>query len=354
MVCAHPLSRLERVADGWLLMRVGERIGYRVDTLTAAVLVRAASPITKDALVAALGEYGRERIWRTVDLLVTADFLAPVAQAKNRALRDELREWEFAGWEAAAQYHFQTFGYEFETYNQDGSSHEDAKRMLDYAAEQPDTDRAKSYEGVALETRTLPRPGPDLAPEPVVGGVSPRPLSADCLAELLSLLACPTQEKGLPWPGAKPVLRKTSPSGGSRHPTEMYLRVIGVGGLTNGWWHIAAREHRLERITSLVDPLSGLDALLPGQTPARPQALVLYTCVFARNRYRYREPRTFRTVHMDVGHLMGTCEFLATSRGLTTTPVTRLNTWAFATALTLDPLVECPIAATILHDGADT
>ena len=50
--------------------------------------------------------------------------------------------------------------------------------------------------------------------------------------------------------------------------------------------------------------------------PFTPQALVVVTAVFGRNMYRYREPRTFRTVFMDTGHLLGTFEMVASALGL--------------------------------------
>jgi hypothetical protein len=37
---------------------------------------------------------------------------------------------------------------------------------------------------------------------------------------------------------------------------------------------------------------------------------IVLTSVFERNMYRYREPRTFRTFHMDVGHILATIEML--------------------------------------------
>jgi hypothetical protein len=43
-----------------------------------------------------------------------------------------------------------------------------------------------------------------------------------------------------------------------------------------------------------------------GRAPFDVKCLVAITSVFDRNMYRYREPRTFRTVHMDVGHLATT------------------------------------------------
>lgn len=346
IVRADPLARLQRVEDGWLLTRTGDRSGYRIDVFTAAVMARSSAPVAVKTLQASLAEYGpRRRVLRSLRLLLDAGFLVPEAGAAHRELRAELAEWRSAGWEAAAGYHFQTYGYTFETYQPDGSSAEDTRRMHAYAAERRDHDRGKAYGAAAPETRELPVPEAAVAPGSLngTGEEGGRPLTAQRLTALLSLLACPVATAPLPWPGAAPVLLKTSPSGGSRHPTEVYVRCHGVPGLGDGWWHVASQQRSLERITG---PDSG------GREGSTPEALVVYTCLFARNRYRYREPRTFRTVHMDVGHLMGTCEVLAASHGLAATPVTRIDTRGIATALGLEPLVESPVAATLLTGGA--
>ena len=50
--------------------------------------------------------------------------------------------WRGVGWRAAAAYHLQTYGYEFETYQPDGSSDEDARRMFHYGGAKAQTSSA--------------------------------------------------------------------------------------------------------------------------------------------------------------------------------------------------------------------
>lgn len=49
---------------------------------------------------------------------------------------------------------------------------------------------------------------------------------------------------------------------------------------------------------------------------APPRAVFVLTTHFQRNMYRYREPRTFRTLYLDAGHLGGLIESLCEAQGL--------------------------------------
>lgn len=48
--------------------------------------------------------------------------------------------------------------------------------------------------------------------------------------------------------GSSEVLLKTSPSGGARHPVEVYLCVLNVDGVAPSVYHYSVKDHNLERI----------------------------------------------------------------------------------------------------------
>jgi SagB-type dehydrogenase family enzyme len=173
-------------------------------------------------------------------------------------------------------------------------------------------------------------------------------LQRGSLGDLLSLISRPVRTDGMPYKGAAPLLRKTSPSGGSRHPTEFYVIASGIPGLSDGAYQIAPVDGVLDSVDSVSTPPAEWLDLLGLAAPARAWALILYSSLFERNRYRYREPRTFRTVHMDVGHLMTTCEFIGRANGWRVQQVQHLNGSAVAAHLGVDRYVECPISATLL------
>ena len=109
---------------------------------------------------------------------------------------------------------------------------------------------------------------------------------------------------------------KTSPSGGGRHPTEIYLHAHGVTGLPAGLYHLNARRDELELIGP-PQPPDALVRLLGDQDwVADSGCLVFFTSVLARSTWKYSTPRTYRMLHLDVGHLSQTVYLLAAALGL--------------------------------------
>lgn len=227
-------------------------------------------------------------------------------------LRDEWRE---RGWEAAARYHLATFDYPFLDYSApEGGFAMDRRQMGEYRQIEPDTNRVKRYPDAP--TYDLPAPAAELLPEPL----SDRPAEPppDALARVLSMSFGSIGEIAYDVQPAAPALRRTSPSGGARHPSEAYLVNLGFTEFPPGIYHMLPTAPCLERIGELPE-----ESTMPSRfqatwarAPFPIRGIVLITCVFERNMYRYREPRTFRTVHMDAGHLAATVELTARALGL--------------------------------------
>lgn len=143
---------------------------------------------------------------------------------------------------------------------------------------------------------------------------SPAPVDLSSLATLLHLSA--GVQEWVTARGEGRVALKTSPSGGARHPIEVYVAVRNVTALPAGLYHYAAGAHALERL-----PLSGrlppFDTFLPTQWWYRNAAvLVFFTAVFERTRWRYQGPRAYRAVLLEAGHVCQTLCLTATWLGL--------------------------------------
>nr|WP_042197436.1 SagB/ThcOx family dehydrogenase [Kibdelosporangium sp. MJ126-NF4] len=109
---------------------------------------------------------------------------------------------------------------------------------------------------------------------------------------------------------------KTSPSGGARHPTEVYVYARAVEGIEPGTYHYNPTAHTLERIggTRADDELG---TIVGDQPWVGTSGMVLFfTSVIKRSMWRYHAPRTYRLLHLDTGHLSQTVYLLATSLGL--------------------------------------
>ena len=116
------------------------------------------------------------------------------------------------------------------------------------------------------------------------------------------------------------ILKKTSPSGGSQHPVEVYPLVRAVEGVDPGFYHYAVDAHELE----LLEPLGGDEAadlvveLTAGQEHFRAaQVLFLLTARFARNFWKYQaHAKAYRAVLFDAAHLSQTLYLVCADLGL--------------------------------------
>ena len=126
------------------------------------------------------------------------------------------------------------------------------------------------------------------------------------------------------------LFHKTSPSGGARHPGEVYLLAMRVGGLPQGLYHYDGLHHSLARLRS-VRAVKKAVAYAAGQEfVADASALFIMTAVFPRTQWKYRFARTYRIVLLETGHLCQTFCLVATWLGLA----------PFCTAAFQDTLIE--------------
>jgi SagB-type dehydrogenase family enzyme len=105
---------------------------------------------------------------------------------------------------------------------------------------------------------------------------------------------------------------RSNPSSGNLHPTEGYLLIDQVPGLSPfpGLYHYAAKEHALELRAKL--PQESLTSLLQGFPPNA--FLVGFTSVNWRETWKYGE-RAFRYSQHDIGHAIGSARFAAQTLG---------------------------------------
>lgn len=105
---------------------------------------------------------------------------------------------------------------------------------------------------------------------------------------------------------------RTNPSSGNLHPTEGYLLIDGVAGISvlPGLHHYAAKEHALELRAEL--PRDSFDLLME-VFPAH-AFLVGFTSVNWRETWKYGE-RAFRYCQHDVGHAIGSARIAARTLG---------------------------------------
>ncbi|HLN64936.1 MAG TPA: SagB/ThcOx family dehydrogenase [Symbiobacteriaceae bacterium] len=307
----------------WLAVHLRTRRRFAVPTIGTMVLVAFMGGNRVDAAIASVRDsldVPENSLTQVIEALVQNGLLVNCDDPEHQFAQHVAQSWGAFGWVEAADYHLATFDYLFEDYSEDGRAH-DAALMRQYAASAPDTNRGKRYENAGTR---LPAPRTVDALDDLTTSfrtvweqpVEAQCLTADRLLTLMSIAFGQLRSRRVAPEGRAPLVRKTSPSGGSRHPTEGYVFVRSVEGMEPGIYHFAVGSNELARVGDM--PQDKVSDWFPGllRAPFTPQAFIILATMFQRNMYRYREPRTFRTLFMDVGHVCGTTEVAAKGLGL--------------------------------------
>lgn len=109
---------------------------------------------------------------------------------------------------------------------------------------------------------------------------------------------------------------KTSPSGGARHPIEVYPLIRNVEGVPAGLYHYSVKRHALEYLHA---PLSRdrLVRLMAGQPWFRNAPVVFFmTAIVERSMWKYKHDHAYRVLLLDAGHLGQTFHLVCTHLGL--------------------------------------
>ncbi|MFJ8911730.1 SagB/ThcOx family dehydrogenase [Amycolatopsis sp. NPDC102389] len=293
----------------------------------------------------------RERLVRIARAMIRYDVL--VVKGSHRHQREEeiLRDWGPWGTSARA-FHFGTRSLretEFTT------SETTAKTLLEKAKVSPPPSPvrpASEYDAIAL-----PEPSPEplntiglgdaLSRRRSVREFGEEPLRLRDLSALLTA-ARPTRPETHPDIPATGNVFKTSPSGGARHPTEVYVYARNVEGLDPGVYHYDGFRHGLTPLDGKLDD-DQLIALAGDQEwTGNAGALLIYTSVIERNQWKYPVSRTYRVLLMDVGHLSQTVYLLATALGLNVTFTAALRDELVEDLLGCDPANELVLGMSVV------
>ncbi len=143
---------------------------------------------------------------------------------------------------------------------------------------------------------------------------SDEPIELQTLGTLLGLTW------GIQWkvelPGLGQLALKTSPSAGARHPLEVYVLALRVGGLLRGLYHYAPDVHHLELVRRGSSSHQAVGYLAGQSWFGSAAALMLMTAVFPRVQWKYHSPRAYLSILVDAGHVCQTFCLVATWLGL--------------------------------------
>jgi len=136
---------------------------------------------------------------------------------------------------------------------------------------------------------------------------------------------------------------RTSPSGGCRHPIEVYPLINRVAGIRPGIYHYSVRRHGLELLEAKQIGARFVRFCSGQQWVKNAAVLFIMTAVFPRTMWRYRFSRAYRVVQMEAGHLGQTLQLTATALRLDSLVTAALQDSLIERELGLDGFNEAVI-----------
>jgi SagB-type dehydrogenase family enzyme len=215
-----------------------------------------------------------------------------------------------------------------------------------YLAESAQPPRAKSYR--EAQHRKLPKEMPDQSEflRVLMGRRTHREYAGESIAlsEVSKLLYYTWGVTGRV--DAAPLghlFLKTSPSGGARHPGEVYLLAMRITDLAPGLYHYNGLHHRLEYLKPVSALKKAVQYAADQDFLRDASALFIMTAVFPRVQWKYRFARAYRAVLLDAGHLCQTFCLVATWLGLAPFCTMALRDTLIEEDLNLDGIRESAI-----------
>lgn len=255
--------------------------------------------------------------------------------------------WNELGWTEAFTYHSATRDYPFLQYDEPGAFARDGERMDAY-----DRTRAQPspYQRLGGEVAiSLPRLDPSESADAALDRLPDDDrLGLPGIALLLDV--CFGERGRIVVAGGGTCLLKSIPSGGARHPTEVFLAAFELGGLPAGVYHYEVGEHRLAGVRAGQQrdafALATLDLFAKFETP--PAAALVFTSLVERAMWRYRDPRSVRAILVDVGHAVMAARHVARMLGFRTYALQKMRDRDVAELVGVDPVAQPPLYAATL------
>jgi SagB-type dehydrogenase family enzyme len=97
---------------------------------------------------------------------------------------------------------------------------------------------------------------------------------------------------------------KAYPSGGARHPIEVYLAARAVDGLAPGFYHYHPHLQRLTEVNGETALVGINDACFNKEGIESASVVVILTVRWLRHSWKYRYPRSYRMVLLEIGHAL--------------------------------------------------
>lgn len=241
-------------------------------------------------------------------LLETQKYCISGSAAKKLVLMQ--KEWRLAGWRQSFEYFMFTYDFPYNPGDSAGRARA-VELMHKYSEAEPDIDRVRHFcSDLELKITNVQSSACERPSE------KPMTLSFEHLNQMLWRAAAGKRHRRPEWGGSDLIFR-AAPSGGSRQPIDTYIFVNEVDGMEPGTYYFDFQRNVICRIRNS-QSIEEIRLTFPGLTSRcefSPNVVIAWAAEAQRNMYRYREPRTYRTLFLDAGHLIENFHISAASLG---------------------------------------
>lgn len=231
-----------------------------------------------------------------------------------------IAHWSVNGWQDALSFHIHTNNLEKTDYNEDPKGLADKQLMQVYLNQETAPSAYKcnihAKQITLLPITEISQPQQALTQIFTDNVAEKRPESPLNFIEFswyMYLAFGQTGTKNLPITGEH--VKKTMPSGGSRHPTEISVVVLNVENISPGLYHYCVLHHSLELIRSgnFAEIMQKKVITHPNRPRFKYNVGFIFSTLFERSMFRYRESRSYRVMQFDLGHVMQNAATLASA-----------------------------------------
>lgn len=262
------------------------------------------------------------------------------------------KNWTLRNHSDSLFYHLNCYQYPFVNYNTATVFDIDVHLMRKYHREGRYPSLYKQYP----KNKSIPLPPPATLPKlslpDIIGSDRQLVHVWNDLQTLSNFLHASFGQTGYT-PGLIPAIKKTIPSGGSKHPTEVYVLTFGEWQLPPGVHHYNVKNHALDMI-KMGNHLSQLEeaahqALKIEASAGKPVLGLIYTSIVERAMWRYRDIRSTRAFFIDAGHASQGARFNARAFGLDCVSEHIIRSTSLVSLLKINPYKEPILDAQLFY-----
>jgi SagB-type dehydrogenase family enzyme len=247
-----------------------------------------------------------DELW---SIAVDEGLIIPACEVGDRA-----RLWGRFGWDEALSYQEATRDFPFVQMHLDDAFEQDDSRMQAYVEQSPPPSIYLEIESAfQIKLRKL-QVGESA--DAIIGAMTEdERRGLDGLGLFFDI--CFGERTSRPFNIQGEFLRKSIPSGGARHTTEVFFCSLPGAPIPEGVYHYNVQNHRLDAcsegdVTAELDHAC-FDLFAKYQRP--PFGVLIFTSLWERAMWRYRDARSWRAPLIDIGHALMVYRTLAASFG---------------------------------------